>query len=83
VVAKPLLIEAGATAVLDAASDAGLLALGFPDDWQQRGLGVVRAAIAPDTRPPVLAVRNGTRPSGLSPDIALTRFRWTFAGSQV
>ena len=52
VVAKPLLVEAGATGVLDAASDAGLLVLGFPDDWQQRGLGVVRAAIARDARPP-------------------------------
>ena len=82
VVAKPLLVDPGADAVLEAARGAGLLVLGFPDDWQRRGLGTVRAVLARDARPPVLAIRAGSRPSGVVPQGQLTRFSWTLSGTR-
>ena len=82
IVAKPLLVQPGADAVLDAVQGAGLLVLGFPDDWERRGLGSVRAVLARDARPPVVAVRAGSRPSGVVPQERLTRFSWTLSGSR-
>ncbi len=82
VVARPLLVAPGAAGVVEATAGAGLVVLGLPDDWRHRGLGSVRAAVARAAEPPVLLVRNGTRPGALAPSESLTRFGWTLSGSR-
>jgi DNA-binding SARP family transcriptional activator len=77
---SPLLVEPGVAGIVEAAERAGLVVLGLPRDWRQKGLGKVRAAVAREARPPVLIVRKGLRPGGLAPRESLTRFTWSLGG---
>jgi DNA-binding SARP family transcriptional activator len=79
VVAEPLLVEPGAVGLLAAARDASLVVVGLPDGWRRDGLGDARAALVGDAGPPVLLVRRGLRPGGLTPPEGLTRFTWSIA----
>jgi DNA-binding SARP family transcriptional activator len=77
--AEPLLVEPGATGLLAAARDAALVVVGLPDGWRRDGLGQVRSALVDSAGPPVLVVRRGLRPGGLTPPEGLTRFTWSIA----
>lgn len=77
VAAEPLLVPPGEDAVVEAADDAGLVVVGFPDDWRSRGIGRVRLSVARRTRATTVLVRGGLRPGGLSPKESVTRFSWT------
>jgi DNA-binding SARP family transcriptional activator len=77
--ARPVLVEKGADAVVEAAADAGIVVVGLSPRWRREGLGVTRLAIARAARPPMLLVRRGPRPGGLAPDRSLTRFTWSLA----
>jgi DNA-binding SARP family transcriptional activator len=77
--AEPLLVESGATGLLAAAEDAALAVVGLADGWRRDGLGRVRRAIFDHASPPVLVVRRGLRPGGLTPPEGLTRFTWSIA----
>jgi len=76
---KPMLVEPGAAAVIEAAGEACLLVVGLSGAWRQQGLGPARLAVARDARSPTLFVRGGLRPGGLAPKDTLTRFSWTLA----
>ena len=56
---------------------ASLLVLPFPDTWQADGLGRFRAAVVARRVGPVLLVRSGRRPGGLTPPDGLTRYSWS------
>jgi DNA-binding SARP family transcriptional activator len=77
IAAEPLLVEPGAEALLAQARDAGILVVGLPEGWREKGLGPVRGMIASQARPPVVLVRSGLRPGGLAPQTSLTRFTWS------
>ena len=77
--ARPVLVEKGAGAVVEAAADAGIVVVGLSPRWRQEGLGETRLAIARAVRPPMLLVRRGPRPGGLAPAETLTRFTWSLA----
>ena len=77
--AEPLLVEPGATGLLAAAEEAALVVVGLPDGWRREGLGAVRLTLVRDAGPPVLVVRRGLRPGGLTPPEGLTRFTWSIA----
>jgi len=77
--AEPLLIESGAHGLLAATEDAALVVVGLPDGWRRDGPGDVRSALIEDAGPPVLVVRRGLRPGGLTPPEGLTRFTWSIA----
>jgi DNA-binding SARP family transcriptional activator len=76
---EPLLVEPGAESLVAAAQDASLAVVGLPDRWRSAGLGTVRDALVRDAGPPVLVVRRGLRPGGLTPPEGLTRFTWSIA----
>jgi hypothetical protein len=82
VAVRPLLVEPGVDGLLRASEGAGLVVVGLPSRWQQRGLGPVRTALAERARPPALLVRQGLRPGGLAPAEDLTRFTWSIAPAQ-
>jgi hypothetical protein len=77
--AEPLLVEPDADALLAAAADATIVVVGLTDRWQREGLGPVRTALATRAPGPTVLVRRGTRPGGLAPRGAETRFTWTLA----
>ena len=77
--AEPLLVEPGADGLLAAAADSALVVLGLADDWRRGGLGGVRGRLVTEASPPVLIVRRGLRPGGLTPPEGLTRFTWSIA----
>ena len=52
--------------------------VGLSDRWHE-GLGDVRRALIYEAGPPVLVVRRGLRPGGLTPPEGLTRFTWSIA----
>jgi hypothetical protein len=79
IVTKPLLVPPGEEGVLEAAEGARLLVIGLSDRWAQEGLGAVRLALARSARPPVLLVRRGLRPGGLTPPDELSRYTWSLA----
>ena len=81
VVAEPLLVAPGAEGLLEAAAEAGVLVLPFPDDWRTGGLGQVRAEAARGANVPILLVRRGLRPGGLAPPDGMTRFTWSLGSS--
>jgi DNA-binding SARP family transcriptional activator len=83
IVTEPVLVRAGEEGILDAALDARLLVVGFPDRWGTEGIGPVRLAVAAGARVPTLFVRRGLRPGGVAPPGTLTRFTWTLASQQV
>jgi len=77
--AEPLLVDPGAEGLVAAARDASLAVVGLPDRWRSDGLGPVRQTLVHDASPPVLVVRRGLRPGGLTPPEGLTRFTWSIA----
>jgi hypothetical protein len=77
--AEPVLVTPGSDDLLAAANGAGLVVVGLPDRWRRDGLGDVRSALVTEARPPVLIVRRGLRPGGLTPPEGLTRFTWSIA----
>jgi DNA-binding SARP family transcriptional activator len=79
VAAEPLLVEPAPEALVAAAKEAGVVAVGLSDRWRREGLGRVRSALATRAAAPVLLVRRGVRPGGLTPPEQATRFTWTLA----
>jgi DNA-binding SARP family transcriptional activator len=75
--AEPVLVKPGASELLESARSSALLVLGFPDRWQQEGLGETRLRLAREADRPVLLVRGGVRPSGLAPRESVTRYTWS------
>jgi DNA-binding SARP family transcriptional activator/class 3 adenylate cyclase len=78
---EPLLVNPEPEALVSAAADAGLVAIGLTERWRREGLGRVRTALATAATFPVLLVRRGVRPGGLAPRDSDTRFTWTVAGT--
>jgi DNA-binding SARP family transcriptional activator/class 3 adenylate cyclase len=72
-----VLVEAGADGVIAVTEDAVLVVVGLSERWRQDGIGEVRAAIAAQAHAPVLLVRRGPRPGGLTPREGLTRYTWS------
>ena len=79
IVTEPRLAASGPEGILDAAGDASLLVLGLSDRWRAEGIGEARLAIVEGTAIPILLVRRGRRPGGLSPARTLTRLTWSLA----
>jgi DNA-binding SARP family transcriptional activator len=77
IVAHPRLTEPGTDGLLDAFSDAGLVLAGLSDRWSSAGLGATRLARAKSATAPVLFLRRGLRPGGLSPPEGVTLYRWS------
>jgi DNA-binding SARP family transcriptional activator len=77
--AEPVLVDPGASGILEAAGDAALVVLGLSERWAQEGIGAARLAVARDAGSPVVLVRRGLRPGGLAPPEARTRFTWSAA----
>lgn len=77
--AEPLLAAPGAESLVAATEGASLIVVGLFDRWRRDGLGPVRLALIRDAAPPVLLVRRGLRPGGLTPPEGLTRFTWSIA----
>jgi DNA-binding SARP family transcriptional activator len=78
--AEPLLVDPEPEALVAAAEDAGIVAIGLTERWRREGLGRTRGALATAGTVPVLLVRRGVRPGGLAPRESDTRFTWTVAG---
>jgi DNA-binding SARP family transcriptional activator len=74
-----VLVGAGPEGVLEASEDAIVVVVGLSERWHEEGLGPVRSAVARASRAPVIFVRRGPRPGGLSPRDSLTRFTWSLA----
>jgi hypothetical protein len=79
IAASPLLIQAGGNGLMEAARNAAAVVAGLSDRWQTDGLGITRAALAAQARPPIVFVRRGLRPGGLAPRESRTRFTWSIA----
>lgn len=79
VTARPLLVEPGGQAILDATKDAALLVVGLSEHWSTEGLGQIRRVLAQEAKPPTLLVRRGAREGGLTPPEDLTRYTWSRA----
>jgi hypothetical protein len=79
--AEPVIVEPSADALVGAARDAGVVAVGLTERWQREGLGRVRTALATHAVAPTLLVRRGLRPGGLAPRTGDTRFTWTIANA--
>jgi DNA-binding SARP family transcriptional activator len=79
VLAEPVLADPTPDALAAAAEGAALIVLPFPSDWQRRGLGASRLAVATRSQAPALLVRAGARPGGLTPPEGLTRYTWSLA----
>ncbi len=80
VATEPILVSPGESGLVEAAAGAGLLVVGLSESWQQEGLGGVRAAAARIVDAPMLLVRRGPRPGGLTAPENLTRYTWSLAG---
>ncbi len=78
--AEPHLVEPTPDALVEAARDAGVVAMGLTDRWRRDGVGRTRTALAASPHHPTLLVRRGLRPGGLAPHGNETRFTWTLAG---
>jgi DNA-binding SARP family transcriptional activator len=77
IVTEPVLIPPGDRGVVQAAAGARVIVVGLSDHWRTEGIGHIRLAVAAAADAPVLFVRHGVRPGGLSPPNTLTRFTWT------
>lgn len=77
--AEPALVAPGAEGLISVAGEAALAVVGLPGGWRRDGLGTVRHALVREAGPPVLIVRRGLRPGGLTPPEGLTRFTWSIA----
>jgi DNA-binding SARP family transcriptional activator len=81
VVPEPRLIEPGRTGLLEAIGEGMLVIAGVSERWSAEGLGPTRLELAGSARSPVLFVRRGQRPSGLSPPESLTLYRWSMTSA--
>ena len=77
VVPEPRLVEPGRAGLLDGIGEGCLVVSGVSDRWSAEGLGGTRLELARSARSPVLFLRRGQRPSGLSPPERLTLYRWS------
>jgi hypothetical protein len=77
--ADPVIVEPSPAALVAAASDAGVVAVGLTERWRREGLGRARTALA-TAGVTTLLVRRGLRPGGLAPQGGETRFTWTLGG---
>jgi DNA-binding SARP family transcriptional activator len=75
--ADPVLVTPTPDALVEAARDAGVVVVGLTDRWRRDGLGPARTALATRSGAPAILVRRGSRPGGLAPREAHTRFTWT------
>jgi DNA-binding SARP family transcriptional activator len=76
VAAEPVLVDPERDALAHVAQEVAASVVGLPEQWRTAGLGAARASLARSGRP-VLLVRKGLRPGGLSPPENLTRFTWS------
>jgi hypothetical protein len=74
---RPHLAEPTDDALEAAVEDAALVVVGISPRWRREGIGVTRRTLIHRSRPPVLLVHRGPRPSGLAPQESRTRFTWT------
>jgi hypothetical protein len=79
VVPEPRLVEPGRAGLLEGIDDGCLVISGVSDRWSVEGLGPTRLELAQSARSPVLFLRRGQRPSGLSPPERLTLYRWSMS----
>jgi DNA-binding SARP family transcriptional activator len=77
---EPVLVEAGAVGILEAAKRGGVLVVGLSERWREEGLGATRLEVAVQAPLPLLFVRRGVRPGALAPPDQLTRYAWSLAG---
>lgn len=77
VVAEPLLVTTRESGIGSAAATAGVLVVGLPDNWRERGLGQVRTALCTAPPCPLLLVLRGVRAGALSPSLPLSRYPWS------
>ena len=77
---EPVLVEAGAVGILEAAQRGGVLVVGLSERWREEGLGATRLEVAVQAPLPVLFVRRGVRPGALATPDQLTRYAWSLAG---
>jgi DNA-binding SARP family transcriptional activator len=77
--AEPMLVSAGAEAILEATVGAALVVVGLSDRWRDEGFGPVRTAIVERAAAPALLVRRGVRPGGLAPLESSSRFTWSLS----
>jgi DNA-binding SARP family transcriptional activator len=77
VVTEPRLMEPGRSGLVDATSDASLVLAGLSDRWPSEGLGETRLELVKSGGVPVMFLRRGQRPGGLSPPEGLTLYRWS------
>ena len=77
--AEPVLVDPTPEALVAVARDAGVVVVGLTERWRRDGLGRTRTALATMLESQVVIVRRGTRPGGLAPRDAHTRYTWTFA----
>jgi DNA-binding SARP family transcriptional activator len=80
VLAEPVVVEPTPAAMLAVMAEADVAVLALPTDWAEAGLGRFRTAVLRDSPVPVLLVRSGVRPGGLTPPAGLTRYSWSLAG---
>jgi DNA-binding SARP family transcriptional activator len=69
--AEPQIVEPGAGGVL--AQQGAAIVVSLP----VAGLDETRSRLVTETRVPILLAHGGPRPSGLAPDLTLTRFSWS------
>jgi DNA-binding SARP family transcriptional activator len=81
VVPEPRLVEPGRAGLLETIGEGCLVVSGVSDRWSVEGLGATRLELARSARSPVLFVRHGQRPSGLSPPDRLTLYRWSMTSA--
>jgi DNA-binding SARP family transcriptional activator len=77
VVAEPRLVEPGRAGLLETIGEGSLVVSALSERWFAEGLGATRLELARSARSPVLFLRRGRRPSGLSPPDSLTLYRWS------
>jgi hypothetical protein len=77
VVAEPRVAAAGRSGLVGAVSDGGLVVVGLSERWSSEGLGATRLELARAAPAPVLFLRRGRRPGGLSPPESVTLYRWS------
>jgi DNA-binding SARP family transcriptional activator len=80
-VPEPVLVQAGAEGIVEAAQGGGVVIAAVSERWREEGLGSTRLAVAERAPAPVLFVRRGVRPGALAPPDQLTRFAWSVAGA--
>jgi Kef-type K+ transport system membrane component KefB/nucleotide-binding universal stress UspA family protein len=82
VTAETQLVDVAGGGLLPAVEDASLLVVGLSPRWRTEGLGNVRSTLMDHAAVPVLFVRRGSRPGALAPSADMTRFTWSYVGSE-